>query len=171
MNGSWFEELESQLNQHFESFLSANPEQKRLLEEEELEDRQRCVIERQLMLQRQREQLQKKLLKLVPEINSWQNRLIRARQVQDWKSVEIAAKEQKKLMNKGKNEWEALKEIRIELSRLNAALNVLQQIIGITHNNSKIFTRVSTNLNDLENTWDKFESEQELECLRRKNSR
>ena len=56
MSSSWFEQLESQLEQQLEAFLGSHPGQQELLELEELLERQRRLRRRRLQIQAQAEQ-------------------------------------------------------------------------------------------------------------------
>lgn len=51
MSGSWYEQLEAQLEQQLEAFLSSRPEQRQLLVEEEQRERQQRLKRRQLEVQ------------------------------------------------------------------------------------------------------------------------
>nr|AUG32449.1 hypothetical protein PLO_454 [Paulinella longichromatophora] len=165
MNMNWFEKLESQLNEQLESFLSSNPEQKKLLDQEELEERQRKLSKRHTKLKKETELLQQELLGLAPKIDHWKNKLKQAQQRKEWKLIEEASRYEKDLMNRGNIQWQALKELEFELVQLKYTLKQIEEI-----NSQRFLKKDSAKESHLENSWDQFETQQELEYLRRQRN-
>ncbi|BBL86223.1 hypothetical protein PMYN1_Chma414 (chromatophore) [Paulinella micropora] len=165
MGMNWFDKLESQLNEQLETFLSSNPEQKKLLDQEESEERQEKLLKRYFHLQRETEFLQQELLELAPKINYWKSKLKQAQNSKQWRLVEEASNYQKDLMHRGKTQWQALKELEFELVQLNHSLKILKEIAQ--ENSSPSSKNDSKRRNQLDNRWEQFETQQELERLRR----
>ncbi|MCP9885963.1 hypothetical protein KBY97_12655 [Synechococcus sp. ATX 2A4] len=127
MSGNWFEQLEAQLEQQLEAFLSGNPEQRQLLVEEEQRERQRRLKQRQLEVQAEAERLRRALLELASEITQWQGRVERARAAGAGTLADQAEARLRQLMGLGRDRWQALSSLGDEFRRLEADLAALQQ--------------------------------------------
>ena len=166
--GSWMEELEARLNQQLESFLRANPQQEALLEEQAQRDRQQRLLHERLKLRQEAELQRQGLLRLAGEIRQWQERSERARGAG---AEELAARAEAHiaaLMEQGRNRWQTLAElgerfaaVERELAELNAAPT--QPAPG------RSGELVADGMAELEQDWRRFEAQQELEALRRRN--
>lgn len=128
MSGSWFEQLEAQLEQQLEAFLSSRPEQRQLLVEEEQRERQQRLKRRQLEVQAEAEQLRRALLELATEITQWQGRVERARAAGASALADQAEARLRQLMGLGRDRWQALSSLGDEFRRLEADLAALQQV-------------------------------------------
>lgn len=150
MNGdaSWFEQLEARLEQQLEAFLRANPAQEALLQNQEQQDRQRTLRERRITLQHQAESLRAELLELAAEIQRWQQRVSRARQAGAEELAARAEAHRNALMEQGRQRW--------------------QLLVALGEAFAELETRAQP---DLDQAWARFEAEQELEALRRRQGR
>ena len=166
--GSWMEELEARLNQQLESFLRANPQQEALLEEQAQRDRQQRLLHERLKLRQEAELQRQGLLRLAGEIRQWQERSERARGAG---AEELAARAEAHiatLMEQGRNRWQTLAElgerfaaVERELAELTAAPTPPAP--------GRSGERVADGMAELEQDWRRFEAQQELEALRRRN--
>lgn len=166
--GSWMEELEARLNQQLESFLRANPQQEALLAEQAQRDRQQRLLHERLKLRQEAELQRQGLLRLAGEIRQWQERSERARGAG---AEELAARAEAHittLMEQGRNRWQTLAElgerfaaVERELAELTAAPTPPAP--------GRSGERVAEGMAELEQDWRRFEAQQELEALRRRN--
>jgi hercynine metabolism protein len=166
--GSWLEELEARLNQQLESFLRANPQQESLLAEQAQRDRQQRLLHERLKLRQEAELQRQGLLRLAGEIRQWQERSERARGAG---AEELAARAEAHittLMEQGRNRWQTLAElgerfaaVERELAELTAAPTPPAP--------GRSGERVADGMAELEQDWRRFEAQQELEALRRRN--
>ena len=166
--GSWMEELEARLNQQLESFLRANPQQEALLAEQAQRDRQQRLLLERLKLRQEAELQRQGLLRLAGEIRQWQERSERARGAG---AEELAARAEAHiatLMEQGRNRWQTLAElgerfaaVERELAELTAAPTPPAP--------GRSGERVADGMAELEQDWRRFEAQQELEALRRRN--
>ena len=166
--GSWLEELEARLNQQLESFLRANPQQDALLAEQAQRDRQQRLLHERLKLRQEAELQRQGLLRLAGEIRQWQERSERARGAG---AEELAARAEAHiatLMEQGRNRWQTLAElgerfaaVERELAELTAAPTPPAP--------GRSGERVADGMAELEQDWRRFEAQQELEALRRRN--
>lgn len=166
--GSWMEELEARLNQQLESFLRANPQQEALLAEQAQRDLQQRLLQERLKLRQEAELQRQGLLRLAGEIRQWQERSERARGAG---AEELAARAEAHiatLMEQGRNRWQTLAElgerfaaVERELAELTAAPTPPAP--------GRSGERVADGMAELEQDWRRFEAQQELEALRRRN--
>ncbi len=170
MSDHWFETLEAQLEQQLEAFLGSHPEQQELLEREEMLERDRRLRRLLSQLQQQAEQLRQSLLELAGEITQWQERVRRARAAGAAELARRAEVHLGQLMGHGRDRWQALSELGVEVHRVEQELAALQQ----RHKRSSVSAtppaaeRTPAGTDDLEAAWDAFETRQELEQLRRR---
>ena len=165
---SWLEELEARLNQQLESFLRANPQQEALLAEQAQRDRQQRLLHERLKLRQEAELQRQGLLRLAGEIRQWQERSERARGAG---AEELAARAEAHiatLMEQGRNRWQTLADlgerfaaVERELADLTAAPTPPAP--------GRSGERVADGMAELEQDWRRFEAQQELEALRRRN--
>ena len=158
---SWLEELEARLNQQLESFLRANPQQEALLAEQAQRDRQQRLLHERLKLRQEAELQRQGLLRLAGEIRQWQERSERARGAG---AAELAARAEAHiatLMEQGRNRWQTLAAVERELAELTAAPTPPAP--------GRSGERVADGMAELEQDWRRFEAQQELEALRRRN--
>jgi hercynine metabolism protein len=162
------EELEARLNQQLESFLRANPQQDALLAEQAQRDKQQRLLHERLKLRQEAELQRQGLLRLAGEIRQWQERSERARGAG---AEELAARAEAHiatLMEQGRNRWQTLAElgerfaaVERELAELTAAPTPPAP--------GRSGERVADGMAELEQDWRRFEAQQELEALRRRN--
>jgi hercynine metabolism protein len=168
MSSSWFEQLEARLEQQLEEFLNANPHQQSLLDQEELQERERRLRRREQQLQQQAIDQRNQLLALASDISTWQQRVERARGAQ---APELASKAQAhvdQLMGQGRDRWKALAELGEEFRRLRQELEELGQQPQAGSGGGKDGQAEANGRGvDLERDWAEFETQQELERLRR----
>lgn len=178
----WFERLEAQLEQQLEAFLAANPAQEALLREQEQQERQQRLRRRRLELRRQAEQARAGLLQLAADIAQWQRRVERA---QAAGATELAARAEQHLrglMAQGRDRWQALGELGSQFRQVEQELDALAQAASQEQGSSQAggatteraqpdparADRAPSDPADLEQAWARFEAEQELEQLRRR---
>ena len=166
--GSWMEELEARLNQQLESFLRANPQQEALLAEQAQRDRQQRLLHERLKLRQEAELQRLGLLRLAGEIRQWQERRERALGAGAEELAARAEAHSATLMEQGRNRWQTLAElgerfaaVERELAELTAAPTPPAP--------GRSGERVADGMAELEQDWRRFEAQQELEALRRRN--
>jgi hercynine metabolism protein len=169
----WFSQLEWQLEQQLESFLRANPAQEQLLRQQEQRERQQRLRRRRLDLQAGAERARADLLKLAGEIRQWQERVQRARAAGADALAERAESHLAELMARGRDRWQALGQLGDDYRQ------VEQELDELAHGSSNGATEATgspgsataaaedSGMEDLEQAWSRFESEQDLEQLRR----
>jgi hercynine metabolism protein len=169
MNGSsWLDQLEAKLAQQLESFLRTNPQQEALLAEQEQRDRQQRLLSQRLKLRQEAELQRQGLLRLAGEIRQWQERSQRARTANADDLASRADAHIATLMEQGRNRWQTLAElgerfaaVERELAELTAAPTPPAP--------GRSGERVADGMAELEQDWRRFEAQQELEALRRRN--
>jgi hypothetical protein len=77
-SGNWLDQLEARLEQTLESFLQANPQQDSLLAEQEARERQQQLRRDRVTLKAEAELQRQGLLRLAEDIRCWQQRVDRA---------------------------------------------------------------------------------------------
>lgn len=173
---SWFEQLEAKLEQQLEAFLRANPAQQELLQEQEQQERRQRLGQRRLELQQQAQALRAELLELAGSIQAWQGRSERARQAG---ALDLAARAEAHcadLMERGRARWQRLEALGGEFSELEASLRqasgaAAQTAAGQAAPTAAAPGSASPSTEDLDRSWARFEAEQELEELRRRQQR
>ncbi|MCP9849502.1 hercynine metabolism protein [Cyanobium sp. Morenito 9A2] len=169
MSASWFEELEARLEQQLEAFLRTNPQQQSLLDREELQERARRLGRRELQLQQQAIEQRNQLLALAQEIATWQQRVERA---QGAGAKELAGKAQAhvdQLMGQGRDRWKALAELGEDFQRLQRERDDLAARPGNANPPPGTPAEGSAQgAADLDEAWATFETQQDLEQLKRK---
>jgi hercynine metabolism protein len=164
---SWLEELEARLNQQLESFLRANPQQEALLAEQAQRDRQQGLLNERLKLRQEAELQRQGLLRLAGEIRQWQERTERAKGAGAQELASKAEAHIATLMEQGRSRWQTLAElgerfagVERELAELTAA--------PTPPSPGHPGESVADGMAELEQAWKHFESQQELEALRRR---
>jgi hercynine metabolism protein len=174
----WFSVLEQQLEQQLESFLKANPAQEQLLRQQEQRERLQRLRRRRLELQAGAERARAELLKLAGEIRQWQERVQRARSAGAEPLAERAEGHLAELMARGRDRWQALGQLGEDYRQVEQELEELGK--GSTAAAAEPDRSGSTGtaqagdeaaMEDLEQAWSRFESEQDLEQLRRRQNR
>ena len=158
MSGSWFEQLEAQLDRQLEAFLRSNPDQQHLLDADERQERQRRLGRQRLEIRAQADASRQSLLERAAEITQWQQRVERARAAGAESLAERAATHLRQLMGLGRDRWQALHELGVSLGQVEAELAQLQEPPG---------PAPTPEGPDLEQAWANFEKQQDLEELRR----
>jgi hercynine metabolism protein len=158
MSGSWFEQLEAQLDRQLEAFLNSHPDQQHLLDADERQERQRRLGRQRLEIRAQADASRQSLLELAAEITQWQQRVGRARAAGAETLADQAATHLRQLMGLGRDRWQALHELGISLGQVEAELAQLQEPPR---------PAPTPEGPDLEQAWANFEKQQDLEELRR----
>jgi hercynine metabolism protein len=162
------EELEARLNQQLESFLRANPQQEALLAEQAQRDLQQRLLQERLKLRQEAELQRQGLLRLAGEIRQWQERSERARGAG---AEELAARAEAHiatLMEQGRNRWQTLAELGERFAAVERELAELTAA-PTPPSPGRSGERVADGMAELEQDWRRFEAQQELEALRRRN--
>lgn len=173
---SWLEELEARLEQRLEAFLRANPAQESLLAEQELRERQQRLLADRLRLRQEAELQRQGLLRLAAEIRSWKERVDRARGAGAGELADRAEAHIATLMEQGRSRWQTLGElgerftaVERELERLTARPAGGTAAGQGSGNAAAAAEEASaTGIDDLERAWASFETQQELDALRRR---
>lgn len=185
----WLDDLEAQLEARLDRFLQANPQQQALLEEQHRRERQTRLLEQRLTLQQQAQQQRQGLLLLAGEIRQWQQRVGRARTAGAGELAARAETHIASLMEQGRQRWQSLGELGQRFQAVEQELNQLtgaratagaggasgganqargpQAQAGGSGSTSGPAAPPSPNL-DLDTAWSRFEAQQELEELRRR---
>ena len=159
MESSWWQRLEHELEQQFDRFLSDHPNQKELLDQEHWNEQQRRKHQRILGIDQEAQDLRQRLLKLSKEISAWSERVKRARKAGADDLAGRAEIHLSHLMGQGRAQWQALASLGEEAQQL-------KQELAAANKPSKSSTRIAT---ELEEAWRKFEAQQEIEKLKKKN--
>ncbi len=168
MSSSWFEQLEARLEQQLEAFLRSNPQQQSLFDQEELQERTRRLRRRELQLQQQAIEQRNQLLDLAKEISTWQQRVERARGAGASPLAQRAQAHVDQLMGQGRDRWKALAQLGEDFQRLQLELEELaQQPRGGTGASDGSEAAPKAAASDLDSDWNAFETEQDLEQLKR----
>lgn len=149
----WLEQLEARLEQQLEAFLRANPAQEALLQEQE----QREQNQRRRSQLQQAEVLRRELLQLATEIRQWRERAERARSAGATELAQRADQQVALLMERGRQRWQTLEQLGQQV----------QQVQGQAAANAPEPSSPPAN-EPLDQAWSRFELDQELEQLRRR---
>jgi len=159
----WLEQLEARLEQQLEAFLRANPAQEALLNEQARRDQQ----QRQHQQLLQAEALRSELLQIAAEIRQWRDRSAKARSAG---AADLAAKADQQvaqLMERGRLRWQALEQLGQAVRN-----NTAQAQSGAAQAKAAGSTNPGSPAHDpLDEAWARFEVDQELEALRRRQQR
>ena len=164
-SGNWLDQLEARLEQTLGGFLQANPQQETLLAEQEARERQQQLRRDRLALKAEAELQRQGLLRLAEDIRCWQERVERAKGAGANDLAGRAEAHIASLMEQGRARWQTLDELG---ERFTAVERELQQLVGNGREASK---RQEASGPDLEADWAAFETQQELDALRRKMQR
>ena len=133
------------------------------------------MLFRSLALQQQAEGLRAELLELAAEISRWQERVKRAREAGAADLAQRAEAHLNGLMDQGRQRWQLLVALGDALSELEAGLRQEAAATGAAQGAGQ-GTRESgdapgsqpTQTDDLDAAWARFEADQELDELRRR---
>ena len=164
---SWLEELEARLNQQLESFLRANPQQEALLAEQAQRDRQQGLLNERLKLRQEAELQRQGLLRLAGEIRQWQERTERAKGAGAQELASKAEAHVATLMEQGRSRWQTLAELGERFAAVERELAELTAA-PTPPSPGRPGESVADGMAELEQAWKRFESQQELEALRRR---
>ena len=136
------------------------------------EQRQRLLRQRR-DLQQQAETLRAELLALAGKIQQWQGRVGRARQAGATELAERAEAHCRDLMEQGRRRWQRLEDLGREFSERETALQDAQVATGSARPEAERRAEPSNGASnaspdDLDRSWARFEAEQDLEELRRR---
>ena len=170
---SWFEQLEAKLEQQLEAFLQANPAQEALLKDQEQQEQRQQLLRQRRDLQQQAETLRAELLALAGSIQQWQGRVGRAHQAGATALAERAEAHCCDLMEQGRRRWQRLEDLGREFSELEAALQDARAADDAPRPSTERRAAApngpsNASPDDLDRSWARFEAEQELEELRRR---
>ena len=167
----WFSRLEQQLEQQLDAFLQANPGQAQQLELQEQRERLQRLQRQRLELQSGAERERQQLLELAAEIAQWQERVTRARNAGATELAERAEAHLAGLMARGRDRWQALAERGARLQQLEAELQAAQAAGATASATGPAAKPRPEPGDDLDQAWARFEADQELEQLRRRQHR
>lgn len=174
---SWLEELEARLEQRLEAFLRANPQQEALLAEQEQRERQQRLLADRLRLRQEAELQRQGLLRLAGEIRQWRERVDKARGAGASDLAGRAEAHIATLMEQGRSRWQTLGELG---ERFDTVERQLQELTatpaagrapapGPKDTGRAGESSSGDGLADLERAWASFETQQELDALRRRS--
>lgn len=166
-SGNWLDQLEARLEETLEGFLRANPQQETLLAEQDARDRQQQLKRDRLALKAEAELQRQGLLRLAEDIRCWQERVQRAKGAGAMDLASRAESHIATLMEQGRARWQTLDELG---ERFGAVEQELQRLgsgptPGATPGTA---TRPESQGANLDADWAAFETQQDLEALRRK---
>lgn len=170
---SWLDELEIRLEQQLEAFLASNPAQDARLREQEARDRQARLIGRRRQLQGEADQLRTALLQRASDIRQWRARVERARAACAHDLAARAEAHLAALMEQGRLEWQQLEGLGQEFRQLEHQLTDLLRSPGggpAASSGRAATPKVGPTQADLERDWAAFETQQELERMRRRQA-
>ncbi len=137
--GDWLDQLEARLEQLLDAFLQSNPSQQALLRDQQLAEAQA---------------LRSELLQLAAEIQRWRQRVQKAEAAGAHELAAQAQRQVDQLMDQGRERWQRLEQLGHDLQ-------------GGTSTGTREPTPAHTN-DPLDQAWERFEIEQDLERLRRR---
>lgn len=169
---NWLDQLEARLEETLEGFLQTNPQQEALLAEQDARERQQRLRRDRVTLKTEAELQRQGLLRLAEDIRSWQERVERARRAGAHELAGRAEAHIATLMEQGRARWETLAELGERFEAVERQLKELatgqppppQGAGGQKKGQKPAGT-------GLEAEWAAFETQQELEELRRKLER
>ena len=170
-SSSWFEQLEAKLNQQLEAFLRANPAQEALLQDQEQQDRDQRLRQRRLELTQRADALRAELLQQAAMIQQWQGRVQRARQAGANDLAVRAEAHVGTLMDQGRQRWQLLEALGQAYAAVELEEQQRQQRATTKQAGGPSATdgpADSTTTPDLEQAWARFEADQDLEQLKRR---
>ena len=144
-NGDWLEQLEARLDQLLDAFLQANPEQQQRLREQQLAEAHA---------------LRGELLQLAAEIQHWRQRVDKAKGAGANDLASQAQLHLEQLMERGRGRWQRLEQLGIELQ------GSAKQGAGEAPPQNR-----STTDDPLDQAWNRFETDQALNELKRRSGR
>jgi len=185
---SWLDDLEARLDSQLRDFLRSNPAQEALLAEQERRDRLETLRRQRLQLQEEAERARAALLQLAGEIRSWQQRVQRARNAGADDLANRAEAHVASLMEQGRQRWQALAELGQRFSAVEWELSQLgrqnKTPAGSSANSATAAAPTEgagptsqavegsagrrDSGADLQDAWEAFEAQQELEALKQK---
>ncbi|MFN9570373.1 MAG: hercynine metabolism protein [Cyanobacteriota bacterium] len=168
---NWLDQLEARLDQTLEGFLRANPQQDTLLAEQVARDRQQQLRRDRLALKTEAELQRQGLLRLAEDIRCWQGRVDRAKGAGALDLAGRAEAHIATLMEQGRARWQTLGELGERFAAVEQELQQLGTASGSRGQAAATKPGVQPSEPpgpDLEADWAAFETQQELEDLRRK---
>lgn len=171
-SGNWLDQLETRLEETLEGFLEANPQQEALLAEQTARERQQQLRRDRLTLKTEAELQRQGLLRLADDIRSWQGRVERAKGAGALDLAGRAEAHIATLMEQGRARWQTLAELGERFATVERELRELatggapQPAAGQTKEKEP-----KPEGTILEADWAAFETQQDLEELRRKLQR
>jgi hercynine metabolism protein len=162
MQSNWWQELERELEQQFDSFLKDHPAQQELLEQEEQRAKQQRRLARLSELETKAQDLRDQLLNLSEEIRGWRARVERAQRAGAHDLADRAQAHLSSLMGQGREQWQSLAALGEESRLLHEEISRAEK-----QSAKPPKSQAPTAQEDLEQAWQRFEAEQELERLRR----
>ena len=162
MQSNWWQELERDLEQQFDSFLKNHPGQRELLEQEEHRAQQQRRQSRLQEIEAKAQALRSELLVLSEDIRAWRGRVERA---QGANATDLASRAEVhlgSLMGQGREKWQSLSVLGEENRQLKEAIAKAEQ-----ESPKPPPSPPEAGHADLEEAWKCFEAQQELERLRR----
>ena len=174
-SGNWLDQLEARLEQTLEGFLRANPQQETLLAEQQARERQQQLRRDRLALKTEAELQRQGLLRLAEDIRCWQGRVDRAKGAGALDLAGRAEAHIAALMEQGRARWQTLDELGERFAA------VEKELLGLAGGSAGggpsrspspgQGTNSQPPAPDLETDWMAFETQQELEELKRKMQR
>lgn len=169
--GTWLDALEARLDATLEGFLKANPQQESLLGDQEARDRKRQLQRDRITLKAEAELQRQGLLRLAEDIRRWQQRVERAKGAGALDLAGRAEAHIATLMDQGRARWQTLAELGERFAAVDRALQDLVGAKPAPPTASDQTAAANAGEAGLETDWAAFETQQELEELRRKLQR
>ncbi len=156
MSHSWLEQLEKELEKKFEDFLRSNPYQESLLIEQSQKEQFLKLQTNQKKIQATAERLRTELLELSENVREWKDRANRAKAAQAKELARKAEEHVNNLINKGRQLWSELDQLGSQFKRVQKEL-------------LEISKQAQNSKGTRQESWEKFDAEEGLNHLRKKN--
>ncbi|MBM5815701.1 MAG: hypothetical protein FJ083_03680 [Cyanobacteria bacterium K_Offshore_surface_m2_239] len=171
---NWLDQLEARLEATLEGFLEANPQQEALLAEQDARERQERLRRDRLTLKTEAELQRLGLLRLADDIRSWQARVERAKTAGALDLAGRAEAHIATLMERGRARWQTLAELGERFATVERELEQLANSpppapgrASGGRNKEAAAKETGTSTAHLEADWAAFETQQDLDQLRR----
>ncbi|MFN9547043.1 MAG: hercynine metabolism protein [Cyanobacteriota bacterium] len=171
-SGNWLDQLEARLEETLEEFLKTNPQQEALLSEQSARERQERLRHDRVTLKTEAELQRQGLLRLAEDIRSWQQRVERAKEAGALDLAGRAEAHIATLMEQGRARWQTLAELGERFASVEGELRDLAAAGATKGSGGQTKDKGPQPAGmELEADWAAFETQQELEELRRKLQR
>jgi uncharacterized protein (TIGR04376 family) len=172
-------DLNKFLEDRLEEFLKANPHLELQMLLEQLQDQEKDTIRLILELQTQEQQAQQKILTLAEQIQTWHTRIAKAKAAGRMDLAKAAADQEAALLQEGNQVWGQMQGYRDRLTKARELQQQIQQrsievadkLKHMPASQTVQGQRSTQQVNDLEQKFRDWETQLELEDMKRKMGR